>query len=371
MAESCAMGAARASRAAKRHGLGEAERWEWGPGESHSLGRGAQPLEGADVVQTGRLLSTLWRMNRLLVLVVLTGCGDDAAGTDAGTTAGRDSGGGGIDSGTTPGEDAGSFDSGTSLVTTMNVGIGPFTTPRGEERTICASFDLGNTSIAAVRAIRTHLTAGSHHMIVYALDEAPDPTPRPCGAFQHGMSDAIFIAEKPEAALVYPPGTGLTIAAHQTIGLELHHINYFSDTPVDIAGMVELDLIEPDAEMMQVQFLFTGDLALSIPARMTTTVSSFHSIGSGPRVFALTSHTHQLGTLATLHRGTSTSDLGEELHRSTNWAEPPLDTYDPALTFAPGEGLVLTCEFTNTTDRDVGFGTDFDDEMCFLWAHYY
>jgi hypothetical protein len=309
-------------------------------------------------------------MHRLLVLVLLTGCGDDAAATDGGTTT-RDSGGGGVDSGSTPGEDAGSFDAGTSAVTTLGVSMGPFNTEPGVERTLCASFDLGNTTVAAVRAIRTHLTPGSHHMIVYALDDAADPTIRPCGAFQHGESDAIFIAEKPEAALVYPPGTGLTIAAHQTIGLELHFINYFSDVPEDISGMVELDLVEPSPEMREVQFLFTGDLALSIPPRMTTTVRSFHSIGEGPRVFALTSHTHQLGTLATLHRGTSISDTGELLHESRNWAEPPLDTYDPALTFAPGEGLVLTCEFTNTTDRHVTFGTGFDDEMCFLWAHYY
>jgi hypothetical protein len=54
-----------------------------------------------------------------------------------------------------------------------------------------------------------------------------------------------------------------------------------------------------------------------------------------------------------------------------NWAEPPLDTYDPALTFAEGEGLALTCEFDNTTGGPVVFGEGFDDEMCFLWAHYY
>jgi hypothetical protein len=321
-------------------------------------------------VHAGPVLATLAGMRRLLVLLVLAGCGDDATDTDAGASR-TDSGTPGEDAGDTPGEDAGSFDSGTSVVTTMNVGIGPFTTPRGEESTLCASFDLGNTDVAAVRAIRTHLTAGSHHMIVYALDEAPDPTPRKCSAFQHGMSDSIFIAEKPEAALVYPPGTGLTIRAHQTIGLELHHINYFSETPVDISGMVELDLVEPTAEMMEVQFLFTGDIGFTLPMHETTTIRSFHPIGSAPRVFALTSHTHQLGTLATLHRGTSVSDLGEELHRSVNWAEPPLDTYDPALTFADGEGLVLTCEFTNPNPYDVHFGVNFDDEMCFLWVHYY
>ena len=261
------------------------------------------------------------------------------------------------------------LDSGREGVETRSITAGPFTVASGAERTQCVSFDVGNEGPMFVRAIRTHLTPGSHHMIVYRLDEPPDPTPRTCGSFSHGVADSIFIAQREEAGIEYPAGTGLRIDAHQTIGLEMHYINYVSDEPIDISGTVELDLVPADGAIEDMHLLFDGDLSLSIPARSGHTTTSFHTIPSGARIFALTSHTHQLGVRATIHRGRSETDLGELLHESTSWAEPPLDTFDPMVVLDPGEGLVLTCEYYNPTDAEVGFGIGFDDEMCFLWAH--
>ncbi len=97
---------------------------------------------------------------------------------------------------------------------------------------------------------------------------------------------------------------------------------------------------------------------------------SWHSIPAGSRVFAVTSHTHQLGELAYIERTRSASEEGTILHESTTWAEPPLDVFDPLLRFEAGEGLKLTCTFNNTTDSTVHFGTGFEDEMCFLWVYY-
>ena len=206
-------------------------------------------------------------------------------------------------------------------------------------------------------------------MIVYHLDEAPDSTPEPCGAFQHGVAASLFIAQQPEASLVYPEGAGLPVDAHQTIGLEIHYINYFGGDPIDVMGSVDLDLIEPDPSYGTVDLVFTGDLDLRIPAHGASTETSMHFIPPDARLFGLTSHTHQWGVLTTIHRGRSVSMPEELLHTSTNWAEPPLDIFDPPLTFAADEGLILTCEFENLSDSVVRFGVDFNDEMCFLWAY--
>jgi hypothetical protein len=261
------------------------------------------------------------------------------------------------------------WDAGDTTVETLSLTAGPYATPSGTERTQCVSFDLGNDSPVMIRAIRTHLTAGSHHMIVYRLDEAPDPTPVSCGAFAHGTAASLFIAQQPEASLVYPDDAGLLIEAHQTIGIEMHYINYLAGGSIDISGTVDLDVIAPDPSYGTVELLFTGDLDVSIPARGTATETSIHFVAPTSQVFGLTSHTHQLGVRTTIHRGRSTTDLGDLLHTSTNWSEPPLDTFDPLLRFDSGEGLVLTCEYDNPTDLGVGFGTGFDDEMCFLWAY--
>jgi hypothetical protein len=285
-----------------------------------------------------------------------------------GTTAMRDGGGGGTDATVAiDGGGSGPVDGGESFET-RTLTMGPFNTPSGTERVLCASFDLGNEAAAMIRGIRTHLTEGSHHMIVYVLHEPPDPTARPCGSFEHGIGQSVFIAQQREAGLRYPDGAGYPIDAHATVGFELHFINYVSSDPIDIMGMVELDLVPDDGSLDEVELVFTGNLSLSLPPRTTTTVTSFHPLPAS-RVFGLTSHTHQLGEYATLHRGTSETDVGELLHESTSWADPPLDIFDPPLVFGAGEGLVLSCDFNNTTDRTVTFGTAFEDEMCFLWAY--
>lgn len=303
----------------------------------------------------------------LALLVVLTGCAEshlrsdfDAERPDAATR----------DSASRPDTSTRRDSGGES--TTFRAQIGPFDTAPGYEDTLCIIVDLGNESPAYIRSVRASLDEGSHHMIVHRVDTgAPNPVPSPCPAFAHAMSGSmIFIAQQPESELTYPDGAGLPIQAHQLIGLEMHFINYFSDRNVDIAGQVELELTTDDVELEEVKFLFTGDLALALPPRERTTVTSFHAVPPGARVFALTSHTHQYGEVAYIEQTRSISEEGPILHESTSWAEPPLDVFDPPVRFATGEGLKLTCQFRNTSDSFVGFGLDFDDEMCFLWVYY-
>lgn len=254
---------------------------------------------------------------------------------------------------------------------TRTVTIGPFNVPRGVERTMCATIDLGNDAPRTLRGIRTHLSPGSHHMIVHRLDGPADPTPRPCGAFSHGMNQQVlFIAQQREAALRYPDGAGLPLPAHQSVGLELHFINYFDEDEVAISGTVDLELGPPAVGDKAIQVLFTGDLGFTIPAQSTKTVTSYTAVPAAWRILAMTSHTHQLGVLATIARVTGPSDASPVLlHESRSWSEPPLTTFDPPLSLADG-GLRLTCEFDNPTDHPVHFGTGFNDEMCFMWLYY-
>ncbi|HTU60225.1 MAG TPA: hypothetical protein VMF89_17365, partial [Polyangiales bacterium] len=89
-------------------------------------------------------------------------------------------------------------------------------------------------------------------------------------------------------------------------------------------------------------------------------------------VFAMTSHTHQLGVHATIERvANANAPTATPLHESRDWAEPPLTVFAQPLVFDGTDGLRLTCRYMNTTDRDVHFGTGVDDEMCFMWVYYF
>jgi hypothetical protein len=240
----------------------------------------------------------------------------------------------------------------------------------GGERTVCQVLDLGNEEPVVIRAIRTHLDPGSHHLILYRTDREPTATPSPCANFP-GDENTLLIAQQAETALRYPNGTGLPVPAHQRILVEVHYMNYFAE-PIDLNATVQFDTVPNDGSLAPVAVLFTGPVWLSIPPRDTYRIDTFHRVPEGSRIFALTSHTHQLGIYASLHRAKGVGDANATLlHESHDWSEPPLDVFSPALALAADEGLWLTCVWDNPHDDPVTFGSGFDDEMCFLWAYWY
>jgi hypothetical protein len=241
-----------------------------------------------------------------------------------------------------------------------------------EEKTVCTQLALNNDKPMMLRGLRSHLAPGSHHLIVTRAPSGtvPDNSLSECGAFAHA-GDSIFIAQKQEDSLAYPDGTGLKLEPHQVIGLEMHYINYLGQDNADISGIMDFDMVPVgEAPLKEVSFLFTGSLSIFLPPHEKTTVTDEVTVPQGAKIFALTSHTHQYGTYASIHR-TTNSTAGELLHESKKWSEPPLSTFSPAISLAPAEKLLLTCEYFNSSNSAVTFGTGFNDEMCFLWVHYY
>ena len=301
--------------------------------------------------------------------LMLAACGgestDGGAAGDGGSGQGG-SGQGGSGQGGSAGAGAGGSGGGGNT-TSASLRVGPFVTDPGDEQTQCVVLDLGNEQAGVIRRVRTTLTEGSHHLIISTSNGEPHG-PTPCGAFTH-PDGALFIAEKQSAELTYPDGTGVEVQAHQSIALELHYINYFSDSPEEIWGDKEFDLAPPDAGLRSVQFLFTGEFSIFLPAHTKQVVEGEYPLTPGAELVALTSHTHALGTRATIDLKHS-DGTSEAIHESTDWDSPPFDTWDPGLPIRAGDRLHLRCEYENHTDRDVSFGTGFNDEMCFLWAHY-
>lgn len=293
-------------------------------------------------------------MRRWLIVVALAGCGggDPEATADAPP----------VDA--PPPLDAPD----PTVIESRSVMIGPWTFPPGAEATVCVVADLGNDAPRMIRRVRSELTDGTHHVIATLTTEPPQPTPTPCGAFAGGAPGAgvLTIAQQPHASLGYPAGSGLPIAAHQGVFLEMHYFNA-SAGPLAIGGTITLDLAAA-ASLQPVTLVFAGNGAPHIPAHGTATTTSEHSLPVGARLFATTAHTHQWGRRATVElvRGDGTIT---RLHDSDAWAERPLDQFAP-ITFTADDRLRLTCNYENLSDHDVSFGLSAEDEMCFLWAHH-
>jgi hypothetical protein len=245
----------------------------------------------------------------------------------------------------------------------------------GEETTVCMTLALGNATPQMLRRVHSTIAAGSHHLIAYrvAAGSPVSSTPAPCQPFADITSGAtpVIIAESPDAEVVYPSGVALPVEANQRIKLEEHFFNP-GDSAIQSTGTVEFELAPADSSLVAANLLFWGPQQFQIGPTSHGSADLFHLVDSGVKIFALTSHEHHFGTLATIDQAEAASAAGTELYRNTDWAHPPLKSFDPPLAFDGNQGLRVHCEWFNTSNEVVFPGLSAStNEMCFFWAYYY
>lgn len=294
-----------------------------------------------------------------------SGPGSSAAGSGGGSGSVADAGGE---------HDAGSI----PRPETLRLEIAKYAVPADGQDHVCVTLATSNEKPVWVRSIHTTLNQGSHHLIV---DRRPvgaelQETPTSCAPTMGGDSTRLIIAQQHDTVLEMPEGTALRLEPHQPIFMQLHYFN-FGGEPIDVLGTLELELADTSAgEPLEVQSYFTGSVSIRLPAGEAGTAESFFAPTSpdarAMKVFALTSHTHSLGVEATIERVASlAAPDSTPIHQSLDWEEPPLSVFEPPLAFTGQDGLRLRCHYVNTTDHDVRAGTNFEDEMCFMWIYYF
>lgn len=313
----------------------------------------------------------------------LFACGgtDEAAGGGAGS-AGAPSAGGASSGGTSSGGASSGGSGGSSLpplppdlVLSQEIVIE--NVAPGEEDTVCIRQRLPNDRAVKVVELRGFIEDGSHHMIIDRPGGGSERTqPYSCGDLQGTDQSRMLIAQQHETQFILPEGVAYTLETEELITLEMHYINT-TPNPITARGRVEFVLApEEDFDSLtEAKMEFTGSPVIILPPRSQREVLHFQQIPGTPDnptyVYALTSHTHRLGVRSTIERRVNAETPGEHLHESIDWAEPPLDRFEPPLVFTGGDGVFLRCEYDNTTDATVTFGTGFFDEMCFMWLYMY
>ena len=82
---------------------------------------------------------------------------------------------------------------------------------------------------------------------------------------------------------------------------------------------------------------------------------------------SLTRHTHRWGTdFHVWHKGGEKD--GEHLWTSNDWELDVDYVFDEPIFVPKGEGFRFQCEYNNTTDHVLMFGTKATDEMCILFG---
>ena len=248
----------------------------------------------------------------------------------------------------------------------------------GRETTRCIVVRLGNANRIWVPRIRTNLSQGSHHFVIYRSDATEErKQPFNCTPFAETLSGAtvpLFISQTREETLELPPGVAFELEANQMIRLEAHYLNYYTE-PITTEATVTFDTLPADQPPLIADFLFYGTTAINIPAGQSVTNPwRFMQVPAGLQVFAMTGHTHQHGTNVEVEY-TAPGATGELVYPPAGepfkWSEAPMAYFDEPLQFDGNNGFKLRCSWTNTSDRHVFFGESANSEMCFFWAYYF
>jgi len=255
--------------------------------------------------------------------------------------------------------------------------IGDWDMPSGQEVTKCVVKKLDNTEPINVAAIRTTLSAGSHHLIVYKVSDRPEkPDPFNCSPFidtLSGGSAPLMISQVGVETLQFPPGVVAQLEPNQTIRIEAHYLNYYPDT---ITAHADIEfLTTEDTDVEKADFLFYGTPAFVLPPNEEVSTDwVWMDVPNGAKVFAITGHTHQHGTNVEVTKSTGLFGDPTTLYPADEpfvWDEAPVVYHQPPIEFGPGEGFRFRCTWNNTSSEYVAFGESANQEMCFLWAYYY
>ncbi len=270
-------------------------------------------------------------------------------------------------------------DVGAPQPTSYPLNMGQWTMKAKEETTKCVVKRLTNAQEIWVNAIHAKLAKGSHHVIVYRSEATEEKlVPFECDPFAGtlaGDTVPLMITQISEETLKLPPGIAFKFKPNQMIRLEAHFLDYF---PESIVATADLDFLTlPKAQVKdEADLLFYGTADFYLPAGKTTqTPWHYLPMWEGTHIFAMTGHTHALGTNVEIGLATGGTVTDPPLlypgDEEYVWSEPPIRQFDPPLIMGKNQGFQYRCTWYNDKAKGVGFGESATKEMCFFWGYYY
>ena len=248
----------------------------------------------------------------------------------------------------------------------MTATVEPYT-----EAWICEVYPMPIDEPASVNWMKFIQTEGMHHMTL----STPSLTDSP---FEHGTYNCedLYTEMLPDQVMFYgnqgfadgemhlPDGVAATFPTGLDILHEVHYVNPTEET-IQLYSIVNAYTI-PDYEVEE--GIWGGqvrDEYINIPANSEHTEWTRCVMNEDIEVLFLASHFHQLGIQfdIALFDGT---DAGEVFYSNTDWHDPKIVQYEPALSIKAGTGFEFTCTWQNDSDEAIEYGTTSTDEMCNL-----
>jgi len=303
----------------------------------------------------------------LVGIGLLVACSDSSNGPTGGSgpsggaaAGGADQGTGGSGATTEEGGNGnlGGFSGGAITITMDSFDVGP-----GQEVYKCQNFANPFGGDGEVSAFESHMTEGSHHLLLFYEDGATDSALEDCSGLE--FAPTPYSTQLPDDALTYPDGVSALVPAAKGFRLQSHYLNPTNET---ITAHVEVTLhtVDPGVETQHAGVLFVVEPNFVIAPHSTQTVTHDCSIPFDMNLLKAASHMHKHGT------GFVATVSDETLYETTTWSDPVPVVFDPPKAVAGGSPLHFECDFQNDSDSPLVFGESAaTNEMCIFVSAFY
>ena len=172
-----------------------------------------------------------------------------------------------------------------------------------------------------------------------------------------------------------PADVGMNLAGG-TLTLDMHYNNLQTSVDQPDRSGVEVCVLEPGHFRKNTAAVFMGfaQLGINIPAHSSGfEVSGRCTFNGSAPVTLLTAspHGHTLARRMTFSVQRQSGERVMMHDAPFQFDEQQSYALTPPVVLSPGDTVVTTCIYDNTSDRAVTFGENTDNEMCFNFASYY
>ncbi len=270
-----------------------------------------------------------------------------------------------------------------------------------EEREYIYKYELKNPEPIEINRIDTRMNEQSHHFLFFKFDkdkhQDEDEGLEEVTAISSITGEAIAITGDTKMIggwaysrdVVLPEGTAYRWAENEVLKFNYHIKNYSETSVAPVELYVNVYTQEHGTashEMISDFMLYSpldlqirpGDNSFEWVQRRFDQSSNNDSI----HLWMLGAHTHQLGTDFDVYKRESDGAYGEQIYEGFynfdysfnqgfyDYAEPAFRIMDDFYSIRANDGLIMTADYTNPTNRTVTFGLTTGDEMFGLFIQY-
>ena len=267
----------------------------------------------------------------------------------------------------------------------------PYVVPVGQDLEWCEYRRLKNPHEMLVQGFDIRMSYGAHHFVVWAYngpqqDDSKFPTAPVLRAGCVGLSPGEFIPtnlfgmQTPNGSVRFPPGIATRLKPHQQVWLN-PHIKNFGTT--DVTPQIVFNMTparKGSVQHIAESFAIGENQDIRIPAGGRQTLVGEWTAPANLNIIQFSSHQHQWGTHVTGEIEQADGSF-QKIFENSSWEHPfelwthkqaPWKDLDPpVLRLEAGRRIRFTCQWNNQSTSPVTFGTEVDNEMCFVTGYYY